>query len=339
MIKVSVIVPVYKVSLEYLRECFNSLLAQTMQDCEFIIVSDGAPDAECSICEEYAIKNQRFKFFRREHAGVSSTRNFGIKQAQGEYITFVDSDDWIDPDYLDKTYLYANATKSDILLCECCLAYKDRQEKHPFATQSIPCLSFEQKDFVIRNIISTQDFNAIACAGICSKLYKRNVCGDILFQDLGFAEDRIFNYSLFTKCSKICYLHNAFYFYRFNSSSTSHTFSISFWDECHEYLQLMRAKIKPIQKGILGREAIQLFYKSWSLCYMNKNNPNSFSHRMNSLSTNIKQLNKEGFLKEISLKNLSILVRIEVFLFQHNCIFPIWLHGFITSLKNATCKL
>ena len=98
-IKVSIIVPVYKVPLEYLRDCLDSLNAQTLQECEFIVVSDGAPEAECSICEEYAAKDSRFKFFKREHAGVSATRNFGIKQALGEYISFVDSDDWIERDY------------------------------------------------------------------------------------------------------------------------------------------------------------------------------------------------------------------------------------------------
>ena len=99
-IKVSVVVPVYKVPLEYLRVCLDSLAAQTLQECEFIVVSDGAPEAECSICEEYANKDSRFKYFRREHAGVSVTRNFGIEQAQGEYISFVDSDDYVKQNYL-----------------------------------------------------------------------------------------------------------------------------------------------------------------------------------------------------------------------------------------------
>ncbi len=99
MVKISIIIPVYKVPLEYLRDCLDSLKAQTLQKCEFIVVSDGAPEAECSVCEEYAAKDSRFKFFKREHAGVSATRNFGIKQALGEYISFVDSDDWIEKDY------------------------------------------------------------------------------------------------------------------------------------------------------------------------------------------------------------------------------------------------
>lgn len=100
MISISIIIPVYKVPLDCLRVCFDSLVAQTMQECEFIVVSDGAPEAECSVCEEYAAKDLRFKYFKREHAGVSATRNYGIDQAQGEYISFVDSDDFVKPNYL-----------------------------------------------------------------------------------------------------------------------------------------------------------------------------------------------------------------------------------------------
>ena len=110
MIKISIITPVYKVPLDFLRICFDSLAAQTMQESEFIIVSDGASEEECALCEEYRIKDSRFKFFKRKHAGVSATRNYGIKQAQGEYITFVDSDDWINPDSCTNSYKYAKET-------------------------------------------------------------------------------------------------------------------------------------------------------------------------------------------------------------------------------------
>ena len=112
-IKVSVIVPVYNV-LEYLRTCLDSLVAQTMCECEFIVVSDGASEAECSICEEYVAKDSRFKFFRRNHGGLAAVKNFGMTQAQGEYISFVDSDDWIAPDILKDAYELSRKTNSDV---------------------------------------------------------------------------------------------------------------------------------------------------------------------------------------------------------------------------------
>ena len=78
MIKVSVIVPVYIVPLEYLQTCLDSLIAQTMRECEFIIVSDGALETECSICENYAKRDSRLKFYKRAHAGVSATRKSAV---------------------------------------------------------------------------------------------------------------------------------------------------------------------------------------------------------------------------------------------------------------------
>ena len=114
-IKVSVILPVYKVPLEYLRDCLDSLIAQTLRECEFIMVSDGAPEAECSVCEEYVARDSRFKFFKCEHAGVSVARNFGINQAQGEYTSFVDSDDLVSPEIFQKAYDFSKKENSDIV--------------------------------------------------------------------------------------------------------------------------------------------------------------------------------------------------------------------------------
>lgn len=326
-IKVSIIIPVYKVTLEYLRECFDSLLAQTMQECEFIVVSDGAPEAECSICEEYTKGDSRFKFFKREHAGVSATRNYGINQANGKYISFLDSDDWLDADYVDKIFHYAETNKSDILFCGCCLAFGNKQEKHQYSSQSIPCINQQQKEFIIRNIISTLNDRAIACAGICSKLYKKELFEKHSFSNLSFAEDRIINYSLFSQSSNICYLSDTFYYYRQNPNSVSHNFSNLFWEECLKYLLMMDSIISSNHKGLLNREAIQMFYKSWHLCYMNKKNPASFFKRMKLLCSNISQLKEYGLLKNIPTEGFSILVKIELFLFQRNITFPIWIHG------------
>ena len=91
--KVSVIVPIYKTPLNYFKECMESLYNQTMQDAEFILVFDGENRELLSICNSYKEKDERFKIFIQSHLGVSATRNFGIKQARGEYIAFVDADD------------------------------------------------------------------------------------------------------------------------------------------------------------------------------------------------------------------------------------------------------
>ena len=147
MIKVSVIVPIYKVPVEYLRECLDSLASQTEQECEFIMVSDGAPAAECSICKEYSDKDFRFKFLIREHAGVSATRNYGIEQAQGEYITFVDSDDWIEKETCSLAYNYAKENDSDVVLWDSCHFSEKKNFFGKYQNEPIKKMTLAQKKY------------------------------------------------------------------------------------------------------------------------------------------------------------------------------------------------
>lgn len=97
---VSVIVPVYK-SERFIRKCVDSILAQTYEDFELILVDDGSPDRCGEICENYARHDERVRVIHKPNGGVSSARNADIKQANGEWLAFVDSDDWIIPDYLE----------------------------------------------------------------------------------------------------------------------------------------------------------------------------------------------------------------------------------------------
>lgn len=99
MPKVSIIVPVYKVE-KYLRECLNSILAQTFTDWECLLIDDGSPDKSGEICDEYAAKDTCFRVFHKQNGGVSSARNLGLDKACGEWVTFVDADDMIAPDFL-----------------------------------------------------------------------------------------------------------------------------------------------------------------------------------------------------------------------------------------------
>lgn len=100
---ISIIVPVYKVE-KYLHRCLDSIIHQTFTDWECILVDDGSPDSSGKICDEYAEKDKRFRVFHQENAGVSAARNKGLDEAKGEYVNFVDSDDWIDSKLLEKIY-------------------------------------------------------------------------------------------------------------------------------------------------------------------------------------------------------------------------------------------
>ena len=106
----SIIIPIYKIKEEYLRTCFESLLAQDYSDFQIIAVDDGSPDHSGAICDEYARKDSRVVVIHQKNAGVSVARNNGIKEANTEWITFVDPDDWVEPTHVSTLY---NAQKQN----------------------------------------------------------------------------------------------------------------------------------------------------------------------------------------------------------------------------------
>ena len=117
MVKVSVIVPVYNV-YDYLGKCLDSLVNQTLKDIEIIVVNDGSPDNSEEIIDIYKKKYKCIKAYKKENGGLSDARNYGIKRAQGEYIAFIDSDDYVDTQMLEKMYQKAKKDNLDIVVCD-----------------------------------------------------------------------------------------------------------------------------------------------------------------------------------------------------------------------------
>lgn len=123
-VKVSVLVPVYNVR-DFLSKCLESILVQSFCDFELILVDDGSTDESGSICEQYAAKDSRVRIFHQVNQGISKTREFALQQARGEYIMWVDSDDWIEPDMLQQMVESAEANQSDIIGCNLDVVWKD----------------------------------------------------------------------------------------------------------------------------------------------------------------------------------------------------------------------
>lgn len=115
MVKVSVIVPIYN-SEKYLKKCIDSLVSQTLSDMEFILINDGSTDSSDSIINSY--NDSRIKYFKRSNHGIGATRNFGIDHASGEFIGFLDSDDYVEPDMYEKLYNECIDRNLDIVICD-----------------------------------------------------------------------------------------------------------------------------------------------------------------------------------------------------------------------------
>ncbi len=117
MVKVSVVVPIYNAE-KYLEQCLDSIIAQTLKDIEIILIDDGSTDGSAEICKKY-LSDPRVTYYRKENEGLAAARDDGMLRANGEYIGFVDADDWLKPEMYEKMYKAAKSNNSDVVFCNC----------------------------------------------------------------------------------------------------------------------------------------------------------------------------------------------------------------------------
>lgn len=127
-ITVSIVVPVYNVA-PYLKKCLDSVVNQTLKNVEIILVDDGSTDGSGEICKEYAAKDDRVIYFYKENEGLAAARQDGIERARGEYVGFVDSDDWLELNMYERMYSVAKENDADVVFCNC---YEDENKKNPY---------------------------------------------------------------------------------------------------------------------------------------------------------------------------------------------------------------
>ena len=207
--QISIILPVYNVE-KYLPECLDSVLAQTFQDWEVICVNDGSPDNCGKILNEYAPKDSRIKIITQKNQGVSVARNNGLKLAKGDYVCFLDSDDELAPNFLEKMYLALNATKADIAWCD----YQQGEYKQSWPEKAMPEVTYGE---VFDRFICEHP-NMGAC--IWNKMYRKEILKDCQFpEETGIGEDLVFLYKALFKAHEIIYVPMQLYFYRVRENS------------------------------------------------------------------------------------------------------------------------
>lgn len=215
---VSIIVPVYKVE-QYLHECVDSILAQTYKNIEVILVDDGSPDGCPQICDEYASKDSRVRVIHKLNGGLSDARNFGLDVAKGKYVTFCDSDDKIDSQMIATLMNFAFNYKADIIGCESVMFDTENLTEIPIYHSSIEMVEHNAEKSTIRLLYGSMD------SSVCNKLFRREIIGEIRFIKGRYNEDIIFLAKMFTRCSKMLQINDAFYRYRITDGSITHTFN------------------------------------------------------------------------------------------------------------------
>lgn len=326
---VSVIVPVYKTPLNYFKQCLDSLHNQTLSETEFIIVFDGENNELYSFAKSYAKADNRFKIHIQPHAGVSATRNYGIKQAKGEYITFVDADDWIESDCCQAAYSYAKNNDSDVVLFDYNPVGKQYKQKKNFF-ESIPKLNYATIENLQRETIHLTDEKYVAAVSTWCKLIKRNLMEihHISFStDLKRCVDRPVSFSIFLFAKKVSYLDKIFYNYNRNENSIT-------WAQYENPNSHLLAYLAEIKKqsdkfsSLIGRLAIEIFLNSWSTVYFIPQKKNFTFKSVKEIQKKAKSTEFQWLIEKIDSSKWPISVKAEAYLIRHKITFHIWWHAF-----------
>ena len=213
---ISIIVPVYNTEI-FLQKCIDSILNQSYTNLEIIIVNDGSTDNSGYMCDTYAKKDKRIKVIHKENGGLSSARNVGLDICTGDYIAFVDSDDYIHPQFLEYMLKYCINYKSDITMCDYLSVNTD--------IDSLPLNSVETHIFMNSNdalheLVFGNKIPLIIC---CNKLYRNNLFNKLRFPEGKFHEDEFVAHRLLHNANKICSIDQYLYYYRRNDKSITGT--------------------------------------------------------------------------------------------------------------------
>lgn len=220
--KVSVIVPIYNVE-QYLHRCVDSVVNQTYKDIEIILVDDGSTDDSLKICIEYADKDSRIRIVHQENQGLVSARKAGIKVANGQYIGFVDGDDYIEPNMFESLLYLIEDKKVDFVHSG---YYKNESQINVISDeQMITCVTHEQKENILKEMVFNQINNNSITPSIWSKLFKRDVIWNAYMKidnSNAYGEDLLCLCYCIKECSSFYIENKCYYHYIVREDSMSH---------------------------------------------------------------------------------------------------------------------
>ncbi len=234
---ISVIVPVYNTE-QFLEKCVKSLLSQTYDNIEIILVDDGSVDGSADLCDRLKAVDKRIVVIHQANAGVSAARNHGLAEMKGSYVTFVDSDDYVAPDYIQVMYDALSQNDADISTCGMYRVDSARNNKLKIAFADInsrtKCVSGASS---IRNMF----YDRLCSASSCSKLYDKELFDSLKFPPLIMGEDTFLAYSLLLKANMVAHTRKPLYYYVKHPASVTNSKEnyIKFYDYIKLYDYIM----------------------------------------------------------------------------------------------------
>ncbi len=301
---ISVIIPVYNVE-QHLKKCLNSVRKQTFSDFEVICVNDGSTDGCAQILEQFAAKDKRFKVITQTNQGLSVARNNGLAVAKAKHIAYVDSDDFVHPQFLEILYKASVDNDADVSGCNFCKIYDD---------DKLPDLNYAKPKEYLPALNVLMNRKNFIHFNVWNKLYKQELIKDIPFVNGIYFEDWVYNCCVFAKARNFVWVNEKLYGYRISDNS------------------IMRSSFnrKKLEDYVVGIHSVRKFYKEkypelWPLVRDTRiartvkmmMNSTRRSHNRNLLEEAKIALKKLYNLKLIGYKGLSLPNKIKLFYFLH----------------------
>lgn len=210
MTKVSIIIPVYNVE-DYVSDCINSVIDQSYRNIEIILINDGSTDKSGDICKTIAKHDSRIIYLKKENGGLSSARNYGLKKATGDFIFFLDSDDYLVKNAIELLVQEQKRSGSDIVSSAFCMQKKEKGSTSPCKYTTF--ISGDNSLFFLQNITNQA----------CAKLYKKELFENIFYPIGLHYEDVATTFKLYDKAQKVSYTEKGLYCYRIRPGAITHT--------------------------------------------------------------------------------------------------------------------
>lgn len=242
MSKISVVVPVYNAE-PFLSQCIESILNQTHRDIELILVDDGSPDNCPKICDSYAVQDTRVRVIHKENGGVSTARNAGLDATTGEYVTFVDSDDYIDATMYEKMMDVVRAYSCDIVMCDCVKEFADHRALYTHDIRPGFYNIDQLKAEYYPHLLMMENVEYPATTSNCLMLFPRQLAENLRYlTGVRYSEDLLFGAQLMYNAQSFFYMKGqAYYHYRINAQSATQRFAPNKWRDYQELHQGIRS--------------------------------------------------------------------------------------------------
>ena len=338
IVKVSVIVPVYN-SEKYLSRCIESVLNQKLKEIELLLVNDGSTDNSLEICKKYAGIDNRIKIIDKQNGGVSSARNAGIDAAKGEFIGFVDSDDWINPEMYSNMYKKVKETGSDICICNFFEDYFGYSIPNILKINKNILLKDDIINDLILNMIAPNDIDSNSMP-IMGSVWRLLINRELILNNnirfplnIHFMEDFLFCINTFLNCSKISIDSRYYYHYCYNNISASrgyikdmHNVQVDVFNQLENILQ--KHNLITIAKDRLKLRYINLCIASIiNEIHNNINFRKKYTYIKYICSDN--KLNQ--YLKDINTNGYTLRKKAVLFALKHKMTFYIYIYYKLVS--------